>query len=57
MEELFMTWIVKHIPNAQYINTSSTVQMQHILFGQWDNKKFVSKTRVFDVCTIDFCVK
>ena len=49
MLDMFNTWVQKHCPDAKYINTASTIQMQQLFFGHYENKDFISKDRVFKI--------
>jgi len=38
MEEHFITWASRYCPDAKYINTASTNQIQQLFFGHYENK-------------------
>jgi len=49
MLETFMKWVEQHCPDARYINTASTIQMQQLFFGHFENKELISETRIFKI--------
>lgn len=48
-EECFLTWASKFCKDAQYINIASTSQIQQLLFGHYENKELISKSRSFKI--------
>lgn len=52
MEKIFRAWLLKCVPDphsAAYINPTSTVQMQQLFFGEYENKLLKSTERVFKI--------
>ena len=45
----FMKWVAQYCPESQYINTASSVQMQQLFFGHYENEQLISAERSFKV--------
>ena len=49
MNQMFIEWAGKYCSDAAFINTSSTIQIQQLLFGTYEKKQLVEKTKVFTI--------
>jgi hypothetical protein len=49
MLNTFMIWVSKYCPEARYINTASTAQMQQLFFGHYENNIFIAEERSFKI--------
>eukprot|EP01038_Epipyxis_sp_PR26KG_P010103 gene10103-13579_t len=49
MEKLFLLWANEFCEDCKYINIASSVHMQQLLFGHYENQQLISSERVFTV--------
>jgi hypothetical protein len=49
MELIFMNWAAEQCPDGKFINSASTVQIQQLLFGHYENSQHIARERVFKI--------
>jgi hypothetical protein len=49
MNKIFISWASKYCDDAKYMNPSSSLQVQQLLFGQYKNEQLVEASKTFTI--------